>query len=533
MAMPNLSVENFEQRLISMAEHFDEFLQIYVRSHPSIFRDRIPRGSMKLFSGLLQKTNIWHAGLGVQAGLGDWNPIQVSRTSDGADPGINACSYNPKTYNYAVESKQYSGFNQSWRSPMFCVNDLMWTDYAREQVSQIVGMGTMISASVWENFAREFYVKMAVDSGNGYVLTEGGLLEDNPKFTYDSFTKYTRTTSFGATEEFTVLKLDPGLKLSTLNFSFFDLFSSYLGDEAPGAAISNKSGMPVFGLMAHKLDVERAIKADPDLREDIRFSRPDMLIDGYPSVFSEFRGWAIMHDPRQMRFKYWKIGTDGDAWFRRVLPMREGRTVTIGRRPEANPEYQTAEVALGVVFMNSVYQILVPPKVDNLGGGTVFGPAPGYNGDWKWINNPDNDGNELGEIGYFFMRVAAFPKPLMYSGRAIVFAYRRCPQTWYTECDLGESVIAGATEAVSVATAAVAADLDATNRTITLTLAKRLPLGVGSAVTMITAAAHSASAYIGADQGAPTYTFILNSTEYDSDTDAHTDWTTAATVAGV
>lgn len=531
MPMPEIAVQNFEQRLVAMAEHFDDFLQIYTREHPSVFRDRIPRTAMDLFQGLLQKTNIWHAGLGVQAGLADWKPIQVSQVADGTELGVNACSYTPQTYDFAVESKQYSGLNTSWRSPMVCVNDVMWTDEGREQVTQIMGMGTMISASNWENFSREFYVKFAVDSGNGYVLMEGGLLENNPKFTYDPFTSYSRVTSFGATEKFTVLKLTPGLDVSTLNFSYLDLFSSYLGDECPNAAINKQSGYPIFGLMIHKLDLDRAIKADPEWREDIRFAQPQMLIENYPMTFPLYRGYAIMHDPRQMRFKYWKIGTDGLAWYRRVLPMREGRQVTIGRLPEANPEYQTAEMALGVIFMNNVYQIRVPPSVSSLGGGTVFGPAPGYNGDWKWINGYDKQDNPLQEVGYFFMRCAAFPKPLLYSGRAHVFLYRRCAQTVFTKCDLGESVIAGATEAVTLASAAASTALDATNRTVTVTLSKRLPCGVNSLVNIVNASAATATGYIASDASAPTYVIGFTVAEYDGDVDGAADWTTASTVA--
>lgn len=531
MPMPEFGVQNFEQRLIAMSEHFDDFLQIYTRDNPSVFRDRIPRTAMDLFHGLLQKTNIWYPGLGVQAGLSDWRPIQVSSLADGAELGVNACSYDPQTYNYAVESKQYSGLNTSWRSPMVCVNDHMWTDEAVEQITQIMGMGTMITSTNWENFTREFYVKFAVDAGNGYVFTEGGLLENNPKFTYDPFTTFDRVTSFGATEKITVLKMAVGLEISTLNWSFLDLFSSYLGDESPNAAINKQSGFPIYGLMIHKLDLDRAIKADPDWREDIRFAQPQMLIENYPMTFPMYRGWAIMHDSRQMRFRFWKIGTDGLAWYRRVLPMREGRTVTIGKLPEANPEYQLAELALGVVFMNGVYQIRVPPTVRSLGGGTVFGPAPGYNGDWKWINGYDKRDNPLQEVGYFFARFAAFPKPLLYSGRAIVFVYRRCPQTMFTKCDLGDSVLAGATEAVTLAAGAAAADLDATNRTVTVTLSKRLPCGLGSTVNIVNASSATATGVLASDSSTPTVVIAFTVAEYDGDVDAAADWTTATTVA--
>ena len=65
-------VSNFEQRLIDLTERFDPFLEKYEREHPSLFRDRIAREAYPLFSGLSQKQNIWHAGLGPQAGIARW-----------------------------------------------------------------------------------------------------------------------------------------------------------------------------------------------------------------------------------------------------------------------------------------------------------------------------------------------------------------------------------------------------------------------------------------------------------------------------
>ena len=239
-----------------------------------------------------------------------------------------------------------------------------------------------------------------------------------------------------------------------------------------------------------------------------------------------------MHDRHQMRFKFWKIGDDGKVWFRRVLPMREGRALTIGRLPEANPEYHTAEIAVGVVFLKDVFKIRIPPKVDSLGGGTSFGPAPGFSGDWQWINYP-SDQNPLREIGYHYMRMAAFPAPLRYSTRALAFAYRRCPQTWGTVCSVGTATEATATEAVAVAVAAVAADIDATNQTITLKLAKRLPTGINGAVILTDKDSNAYDATLVVDANAPYYTFVLNDVEWASHSaaaQAYGAWTTVATV---
>lgn len=509
-------VSNFEQRLIDLTERFDPFLEKYDREHPMIFRDRIAREQYPLFSGLSQQMNIWHPGLGPQAGIDDWTDIQVSVVGAGADTGYNACTINPQTYGFAVEGKAYTGKNTEWRSPVICVKDTMWTEEAARQVGYIYSMGMMITSRAWEVYSREMYMKFCSDNNRLWVMTEGDFLNSNPGFTYDPFTTYTRTTSFGAIEKFTVLKLAAGIEVSAFNMTYLELLHSYLEAETPGAALSNTGGLRNFGIMVHLNDVHRSLKEDPDIRQDFRYAKPEMLFDNYTMTFKSLFGWSFMHDMEQMRFKYWKIGDDGLLWFRRVLPMREGRSIKIGRLPEANPEYQTAELAVAPVFLKDVFKIRIPPKVDSLGAKTSFGPAPGFSGEWQWINYP-SDANPLREIGYHYMRMAAFPAPLRYSTNAMALLYRRCPQTWPSECGVGTSTQGDLDENIGLTADVAAADLDATGETITFTLAEHLPAGttIGSPVKVNDdGAAGEVAGFVVEDANAPTYTIGFTSANY-------------------
>jgi len=475
------------------------------------------------YEGLVRKTNIFHGGLGEQAGLNNWSPINVSRKPSGNNPGFDACAYDPKTFSYAMEAVQYTGYRSSWQSEPVCINDIRFIHEGREQARLITSFMGYITSSVWENWNREQYAYQAVKNGHAFILTEGGIEYDAQvnRFSYDPY-------SVDADGD-TTITFSAALKISTLNWTFFDWWQDYLGDQCPEAAPATIDGMPVYGLMIHKRDFDKMIMGDPSLREDMRYAKSSVLFDDYRK-FSEFKGWAIIHDQRQMRFKIKSVATT-TVTAKRVLPMREGRAGTIGNIPEANPDYNNAELAVGIVFMKEVIQNLIPTPISNAGGGMIFGPAPGYNGTFQWINEYDRELNPLKEVGYFFARFEAFPKPLMFSSDCIIFLYRRCAQTWTTECEvntLPETADIGDT--VTVAVNAVAGDLIAATRTIVLTLSKKLACGVNSAVTMVTAGAHSASAVIAEDSNAPTYAFTLIAAEYDSDTDAHTDWTTAATV---
>lgn len=531
-------VSNFEQRLIAMSEHYDTFLEKYDREHPVVVRDRIARESYPLFSGLSQASHIWHPGLGPQAGISEWKAIQLSQPASGADGGYNACTiHDPQTYGFSVEKKEYTGMNTEWRSPVICVNDAKYTDYAKQQVGYIFAMGVMITSQAWEVYSREMYVQFASEASNLKILGEGMTAESGPQFKYDPFETYIYDEGpFDANEKVTVLKVPVGTDISTLNMTYLDIQHELLSGESPQAAISSDGGFPVFGIMLHLSDIEKMVMTDPELRQDMRYAKPQMLFENYSQTFRQLRGWAMIHDPRQMRFKYWK--TDGtDLWFRRVLPMREGRDITIGKLPEFNPEYVSAELAVAIVFLNDVYRIRIPGKVDSLGASTSFGPAPGYNGDWMWMNY-QSDQNPYREVGYFAMRMAAFPKPLRFSTRALCFAYRRCPQTWPTTCSTGTAEVGEG--AISLAADAAATDVDSDNNTVTVTLASRLSGAIGDAVLVKSGSDFNTTTgvngFIASDAAAPTYVLGFTSTVWDGEANLadHEKWTAAdATVAMV
>lgn len=514
-------VANYNQKFVDLMEHFDTFLMERYRKHPMIWTDRVPMGTLTPFEGLTRKSHIFHGGLGAQAGLSDWDSIQISRAAAGDDPGHDACAYDPTTFSYAYETIQYSGKRCSWQSEPICVNDIRFTAEAKQQCQMIVSMLSYITQSVWENWNRENYVKMAVDAGNAFVLTEGGLdYADSPsvRFTYDPYTPDSDGNTY--------IQFLKTFKISTLNWSFFDWWQDFLGDQCPEAAVANSDGLPIFAMLMHKRDFNKMVMEDDALREDYRYANSRVLIDDY-RTFKEFKGWALVHDPRQMRFSI-KAEDSGGTKFKavRVKPMKEGRAVTIGNLPTADADYTKAELAIGVIFMNQVIQNLIPTPISNMGGGMVFGAQPGYNGKFMWINEYDKDLNPLKEVGYFFARFEAFPKPLIYSGEAIVFLYMREPHVVRTKAAISTDSTAAATQLV--ATAAAAADVVAATKLVKLTLAGYLTGNVGSQVTITDDDAAAYTAYIASASDAPTYTFLCDST-----VPTYTDLTTTASVTVV
>lgn len=499
--------------LVKMQEHFDPFLQDWQLENPMFWRDRIPKGTFPLFSGTSQKSYIFRGTLATQAGLAGWDPIEESKPTIGGVVGTDACRWNPSTLTWSFEAVDFSGERTSWRSPILCAMDMMYQDKAREQIAMIMAAAADATDQIRETFNREKYTQIAAQAGKFVVLAEGLGVDfiDNATFrvTYDPH-------AVDADGD-TYVEFDASLlpKVSTLSFKPLQHIRNYMTDACPGAAQGKENGASIFGLALCMTDFEDMVLADDKLREDFRNAIPTQLIKGFDMGFKVFRGFMPIDDPRQMRFNASYL-TGTKIHCKRVLPRRATRPGIIGLVPETNPAYITAELGTAVVFLNQVMQILVPDPINNLGSGMTFGPAPGFNGQWKWINNP-SDTNPLGEFGYFFSRYMYWTKLLRYATNAMVILYRRCTYSLKARCE-AETDDYAETES-SIAVDAVAADVDDTAKTVTIALNKRLSVGVGGKVTITKVGGTTVSGYVAESAAAPTYVFVYSGTL------AHTDLT--------
>jgi hypothetical protein len=450
------------------------------------------------------------------------------KPADG-DAVDNCAVKTPQTYGYAWEQKTYTGYEDSWQSDPLCVNDLKVIDYAREQLAMVIRTGVEFGVSMLENWNREQYLQFAADANRTMILMDGAVGFEgsaNYRFTYDP--ALTTTDVDGETTGY--ITFPATAKVSTLNFAFLDYLRVTMSERCPGSALSQSNGLPMFGLMIDIMDFERMVKADDKLHTEFLYATPQKLIDGYDMGMTQFRGFALMHDKRQARFRI--LSSDGtDVTATRVEPVIDGEAVNHGFIPEPNPDYYNAPLAIGVIFQNDVFMNRFMPSIDSLGSGTKFGPAPGLTGLWSWVNVKDPVTNMLGEEGFFYGRFQIFPKPLMYSNDATVFLYSRCAHAYATECEVNtlDETASGST-AVAVAVNAVTADVDLVNDRVTLTLATKVALSIGDAVTIdLDGAGDDLAAQVADTAAAPTYDFVWVSGA-TGDPDAYTEFTTSTTV---
>lgn len=530
MAAVDQALADFNSSFVSLAEHWDVFLTERIDAQPLFWHDRIPREAYSLYTGLNHKRNVYRGGLMEQAGLSDWRDIAVS-----SNPSHNNClPPDPKTYNYAFEQMTWVGKEVAWASLPLCAEDLKFQDYATEQVALIIQTGVDFGLSIQEVWNREQYTTMAVAAKRACIMTDGvsmfaGSLDK--QFSYDPADYVSYTDSTGTVYPKTpYITYASGIEVGTLNYEFLDFLREELSRRAAGAALSRVANMPVFGFVGDVRDWERMVLADPELRADWRMANPSALIDSYNMAFRNLRGWMVVHDPSQMRFKILRdAGKGGAVTAVRILPMHNGRAGTIGRIPEPNPEYYNAELAIGVVFMNDILVNQFVPSITTVGSGTYFGPVDGLNGQWTWLNIPDKTTNPLGTIGNFYGRIQVFPKPGLYAVEATAVLYRRCPQIRQTGCmiDNAAGTEKGSTP-VALAKAVVAGDNDTANNTVWVTLAKPVAVGPGSAVTLTGNGVAGVVMLVADTAGAPKYKLAYQGADPDI-----SKYDTAATVTVV
>lgn len=497
-----------DARLIRLAEHVGEFLKDGQMKRPNAWRDLVSYSVYEPFQGISQTTNIFRGTLGEQSNLSEWVKVMPSTrgVAQGTEP-YDLCSYSPKTYDWAIESLSYMGFQRSWKSPVLCVRDFYTADKAKEQFAMILKAGGAVVDDTRVNFQREIYMWFASMAGHCVVMTNGfaDFIDDSSvRFTFDPFTV---DGAGDQTIEFPKVLLP---NISTLNWDYLDYCKTWLTDMAPDGAVGNDSGMPVFMAMMDKNEFEQMVYNDANLREDFRYAKPQQLIDGFNMGFKVYRGISIAHDPQQPRWELKSIG-ETNAVLKRVNPRRHGAAVAIGKRVETNPDYLNAEFGTIIFYLKNAYTILVPRVMTSLGSGTSFSAgAPAFNGDWTWINNRDMDKNILGEIGYFFCRFEYHPKPDDNAANALVLLYRRCVGTRITRCDTDTDDTVEIDEAVTVSS------MDHVNgtgfgdaTTFTVTMPSRIEVSVGTAVTIADAQADEISGYIASTVDAPTYTVMI------------------------
>lgn len=451
----------YNQLMMELAQHFDPMIQISVMNQPRWWHDRIARGAYTLFNGTTHETRIYRGGLMKYAGLSQWKDINpVPSTTH------NPCAALPyETYKYGWEALSWSGKKAAWGSDPICLDMFKFFTQAMQQLSWILSTGAEYGIQMQEVWNRDMFIYQSVAFNRSFVMSSEYDGTNSARYWYNPFVDSSAFTTGGNLTQDIIDKIggkafiviDASVDIEPLNFDVLDQVRESLKVRCPRAAVTNAGGDPIFALAASHDDIERYIRGNEEERRYWIEGNPAALIKGYDFVLSTFRRWLITNDGNQLRFKI--IGKveytaatatamggvaadwagDGKMAYIAVTvdpliasPTRVG--VDGSPIPEDNPEYYKAELAIAPIFMNQVFTNQFVPSVASLGSGTKFGPVPGLNGSWGWMNIVDREVNPLGNIGNFYGLFEIVPKPEPHVFHTISFLYRRCIQALPSLC---------------------------------------------------------------------------------------------------
>jgi hypothetical protein len=451
------NIPMYNQMMMTVAENFDPFMQKQEAEDPHWWINRIPRRAYKLFNGVVQQTNVYRGGLSVYSGLGDWQDMQSDPTK------ADMCAPLPfKTYQYAWETRAWTGKKTAWGSDPICLDIFKFTPHAIEQLGWILDTGVKFGTAIQNVWNRDMFIYHSVMAGRSYVMSSEYRGTSSSRYIYEPFCKVGQSTA-GALSATAVDKpfivIDATNDVEPVNFESLQLLRRELERVCPDGAVGSIAGGRMYALGISADDLDKYIRGNEEERKNYMEGNPAALIRGYDISPTTFRKWLITEDGDQLRFKFKayipkytlteaaKYGYVGAKEFgstdsagkpvfiaEAVDPMRNGKPGINGTPiPEANPEYDLAELAIAPVFMNHVYTNEFVGDVSTLGHGTYFGVVKGLNGQWGWYNIQSEKNPDM-KIGNFKGIFEIVPKPEARAVYATSFVYRRCAQPLKSLC---------------------------------------------------------------------------------------------------
>ena len=524
-------VFKYNQMFMTVAQAFDPFMQKCEAENPHWWLNRIPRGAFQLENGTVNETRIYRGGLSVYAGLSDWEDLAP-------DPTLrDACAPLPfRTYDYAWEALAWSGKRTAWGSDPICIDVIRFIPRASEQIGWILDTGVKFGTSIQNVWNRDKYIETTVHAGRSFVMTSEYSGASSRRYIYEPFCRFNASATDAAGYDATVgalggtalvadiayvtkpfIVIDAEGDIEPLNFDRLELERNQLKRRYPDAAVGRIGSELMFALCVSAEDVEKYIRGNEEERKYWIEANPQALIQHYGFAPTTFRRWVITDDQDQLRFKLKRriaSYTESEALHYGYVGYKElvNKPVYIAEYvapevtvrsgingsgvPGPNPEYDTAELAIAVVFMNKVFTNLFVPNYNaNIGHETYFGPKTGINGKWAWQNFP-SEKNPDQRTGNFKGVFEIVPKPDVHVFDSLSFLYRRCAQPLPSLCP-AENVKINPTAST---TASVVSSLSAdpvVGTAITVYLKSGLIAPIGTQITMSTGSGLTAPKVVG------------------------------------
>jgi len=189
-----------------------------------------------------------------------------------------------------------------------------------------------------------------------------------------------------------------------------------LRDGAAGSALGMANGAPILTLIASAETSEDIIFRNADIRDDIRWGKPNDLLAPF-GVDRSYRGFYHLVDMYPMR------GTCSAGVFTEI-PAFALQSATRGQKAEVFQSWMDAPYEISFLFDPMVLEQLIPKPITNPHPKFSFDPV-NYMGEWTAKNIIDRVCNPDGTVLFHRGILAAASKPV-HPERGVAFLHLRC-----------------------------------------------------------------------------------------------------------
>lgn len=315
-----------------------------------------------------------------------WSTVAVV---DGTDSG--QCAPAATKVAIASTTRNFNLQRRALEGPDFCAEELRTPFALRQQLNAIVGILAEYVSVEWDIRDRHEYLRLVkwkvVASANMEV------------------SEATSAPFFSA------------CPTSILTQGMLNKWKvKLLRDGALQSALGRENGAAVLTLICSQETSDDLIFRNADIRQDIRWGKPNELLAPY-GVERSYRGFYHLVDSYPIR------GNCVGSTFTEVAPFYT-KAATKGQKSEVNPTWEAVNTEISHVFDPTVFEQLIPRPVTNPAEKFPF-DAVSYMGNWKVMNIAHRVDNPDGNIIYHRGILAAGSMPI-HPERGVSFIHRRC-----------------------------------------------------------------------------------------------------------
>lgn len=358
--------------------------EIYNRAFPRspwiglVKKDVFPEGIGEIISNLTYERSA------PTTAVPTWSDVAVS---DGSLGG--ACLPEATKIGIGSTTRTWNLQRRALEGPDFCVEELRTPFQIRKQLESVIDILTDYSIIEWEIRYRHEYLRLVKRKVVvGPVLQEG------------------EGTGF-----------PPQCATGGLTQGVLNRYKTKLGrDGAAGSALGTRGNAPIFTLVCSEETADRLVFENADIRQDIRYAKPGMLLEPY-GVERDYRGFFHLIDMYPIRYTC-------AAGVYTEVPAFDTAAASKGSKAIVRAAYESAPYEVSFIFDRTVFTSRIPKPITNPAPGFRFDPVS-YMGEFRAVNILDRDCNPDGNIIYHRALLASGSEPV-HPERGVAFVHQRC-----------------------------------------------------------------------------------------------------------